>query len=362
MRRVGGLAGLACALLLLVSCGGGEPAEQAALAQPAARAPARAAQAPLAAHVLDATALFTWAQAHYSQYFAGGYRPGTQDGYQYRHYPLTSTYLGVKDGHVYVLGPVSGGQIMTVGSLASFECQVFPSNCPVTTPPASDAVALSGLYLGTFGGTSQNAVLLVAADGSFVGTNENDARTRTDIFTGTASAQPGAWSASDARYGVYTSNATYATLGSANLTGTFTTAANASASVAANGVTPVSTQLALTYDATVSKTPASLWTAGGLYNTPILGQSVSIDPSSGALSGTLGTGCSASGTVSVPDATRNIYKAQLTLTGGSCAVEGVVELLGYYYTAFNGEQALVWVGSTPGAQLASIAVTLYRPR
>jgi len=355
MRRVGGLAGLACALLLLVSCGGGEPNGQAASPQSAARA-----QSPLAANVLDATTLFTWAQAHYSQYFPGGYRPGTLDGYQYRHYPLTNTYLGVKDSQVYVMGPVSGGQILSVGSLASFECQVFPGNCPVTSPPASDAIALSGLYTGTLSGVSPTALLLVAADGSFVGTNYNGAGSRADVFAGTASAQAGTWSAAGARYGVYTSNTTYTTLGSVDLTGNFTNAATASASLSVSGVTPVSTQLALTYS-TVSNTPASVWTAGGLYNTPILGQSISIDASSGAVSGTLKTGCAVTGTLSVPEATRNVYKAQLTLSGSSCPVNATVDMLGYYSTATNGQQALVLMGTTPGTQMAYVSATLYRP-
>jgi hypothetical protein len=356
MRRVGSLAGMACALLLLVSCGGGS-ADDPAAPQSAALG-AQRAQSPLAANVLDATALFRFAESHYSQYFPGGYIPGTQDGYQYRRYALTGNYLGVKDGQVYVLGPVSNGQIMAVGSLASFECEIFPSNCPVTSQPPSDAVALSGRYVGSINGTTPNVLMMVAADGSFVGTNY--VGTRAEVFAGTASAQPGSWSAPGARYGVYTTNGTYATLGSADFTGTFANASSATASITASGVTPANTQLTLTYDP-VSNTPASLWIASGLYTTPALGQAITIDPTSGALSGTIRTNCSASGTVSVPAATRNVYKAQITLTGSSCPVTGAVDLLGYYYTTTNGQQGLLLMGTTPGAQLAYVTITLYRP-
>ena len=338
MRRVGSLAGAACALLLL------------------AASPARS-QSPLAANVLDATALFTWAQAHYSQYFPGGYIPGTYDGYQYRFYAYSDTYLAVKDGAVYVKGPVSGGQIWSVGTLASYECQVYPSNCPVTSPPPSDAVALSGRYYGSINGTTPNVLMMVAADGSFVGTNY--VGTRAEVFSGTATAQPGSWSSSGARYGVYATSGPYATLGSADFAGTFANASSATATVAASGVTPANTQFTLTYDP-VSNTPASLWIAGGLYTTPPLGQAIAIDPTSGALSGTIQTNCSASGTVSVPAATRNVYKAQVTLTGSSCPVNGVVDLLGFYYTAANGQQGLHLMGTTPGVQLAYVTLTLYR--
>jgi hypothetical protein len=321
MRRVGSLAGLACALLWL------------------ATSPARAA------NVLDATALFAWAQSHYSQYFPGGY------------YAWTDTYLAVKNGEVYVKGPVSAGQIWSVGSLASYECQVYPSNCPVTSPPPSDAVAFSGRYYGSANGTTPNVFMMVAADGSFVGTNY--VATRAEVFSGMASAQAGSWSATGARYGVYTTSGPYATLGSADFTGTFANASSATASITASGVTPANTQLTLTYDPG-SNTPASLWIASGLYTTPPLGQAITIDPSSGALSGTIQTNCSASGTISVPEATRNVYKAQLTLTGSSCPVTGVVDLLGFYYTTANGQQGLSLMGTTPGAQLAYITLTLYR--
>jgi hypothetical protein len=357
MRRVGSLAGLACALLLLVSCGGGDSTPQAAPQAPALRA-ATAAQSPLAANTLDAGAIFRFAESHYSQYFPGGYVPGTFDGYQYRRYALTGNYLGVKDGQVYVMFGDTG-QILHVGAMASFECQIFPANCPVTSPPASDAVALSGLYVGTFPGVSPNALLLIAADGSFVGSNFNDAGTRSDVFAGTASAGAGTWSAAGAKYGVYPSTTAYSVLGSANFTGTFINASTATASVSASGVTPVSTQLAGAYDPQ-SSAPASLWIAGGLYTTPDLGQAVTIDTSTGALLGTIKTGCSASGTLSVPSAQRNVYKAQVTLSGATCPYNESLNLLGYYYTATNGQQALVLIGTTAGAQFGYFDLTLYR--
>jgi hypothetical protein len=353
MWRVGGLAGLACALLLLVSCGGGEPAV------PQTAAPQRAAaQAPLAANILSATALFDWAAAHYSQFFAGGYLDGTLGPYQYRHFPLTGNYVGVgDDGQVYV--KFGANEPFAVGSLASFECQVYPSNCPVTTPPASDAVALSGIYAGSANGASPRAFLIIAADGSFFGTNTNNAGSRFDVFDGTATAQPAAWSAANARYGTYTSAGLYATLGSANFTGGFTNAASATATLAITGVSSVGNQLAVDYD-TLSNTPASVWIASGLYTVPAEGQAIAIDSASGSISGTFQSDCSIAGTLSVPSPSRNVYKVSATLSGLNCPVTGAMDLLGYYYTDTAGLQTLFLAGATSGSQMAYVQLQFQR--
>lgn len=51
---------------------------------------------------LDADRVFNWAQATFPQLFPGASAPGTQSGYTFRHYPATDTYLGTKDGRVFL--------------------------------------------------------------------------------------------------------------------------------------------------------------------------------------------------------------------------------------------------------------------
>jgi hypothetical protein len=362
MRHVRGLACWAI-LLLLASCGGGEsPAVDASA--PAAvvtgsplRVAARqsAAQAPsVAAKVLDNNALFQWAQWHYSQYFAGGYETGTYQGFQYRYYPQTKNYLAVNSGWVYVLGPslTPGGTPLSVGSLPSFECLVYPSNCPVTATPASNGIAFSGIYSGDINGASPDAYMLVAADGSFVGYNVNSLGTQTDLFTGTAVAQASSWSATNASFVKITSTATAP--GTVNITGSYSVATSATATLAVTGTTASGSHLAWTYDSQ-SRNPSSLAIAGGLYVTPSLGQSVMINEATGAVSGNFGTGCTISGTLSAPEPARNIYKMQATLTGSTCPYQGTAQFLAvydslyspqtlaFYGTPTSGTQTLVWM-------------------
>jgi hypothetical protein len=128
------LTALACAALL-TSCGGGGPDPVAAMAP----AP-QAAQASAAAATLTADAMFDWAPTAYPQYFRGSYSAGTAPyqgrTYQYRYYALTSTYLAVSDGGIYVLGPWTGSQLLSVGALQSFACTVDPVSCGGSAPSA----------------------------------------------------------------------------------------------------------------------------------------------------------------------------------------------------------------------------------
>jgi predicted Zn-dependent protease len=63
--------------------------------------------------------LFNWAEVTYEPYFApvGGVS-AELDGYLYRYYPTTRSYLGAKDGTVYILLP--GSDITSVGREADF--------------------------------------------------------------------------------------------------------------------------------------------------------------------------------------------------------------------------------------------------
>jgi cyclophilin family peptidyl-prolyl cis-trans isomerase len=84
---------------------------------------------PARAQWLDATALFDWAEATYPSVFAGHPADQTVAPYTFRHYPDTQNYLGVSEGVVYVLGPVSGQTLLRVDTLAAFQCLVYPQRC-----------------------------------------------------------------------------------------------------------------------------------------------------------------------------------------------------------------------------------------
>lgn len=182
------LQALAAVVLLLSACGGGRDAAEASgtqratrLEQPgAARAPASACErAPAGTGViayrriggeclrsftgfdaapaqaapqrralaaatpppaLTATELFDWAEQEYAQYFPTHEGDLTFAPYTYRYYPSTQNYVGVADGQVYVLGPISGGSLLFVGTMSSFACRVHPDQCnpePVLKPCAA---------------------------------------------------------------------------------------------------------------------------------------------------------------------------------------------------------------------------------
>lgn len=156
-------AGAALALslsLLLAACGGqGEGSTDGrttSLAQarvdtpaggPTADGTARR-QALAAAHdagPVRADELFNWAQGQFPAFFPGQPPSGDFDVYRYRFYPETGTYLGIDlERRVWVLGPLSGGQLLNVGTVEGFACEVKLADCRApsfTTLPQAATVA-----------------------------------------------------------------------------------------------------------------------------------------------------------------------------------------------------------------------------
>lgn len=176
-RRV--LAPLALAMLLglgLASCGGGRGPAPAALQAPGATMaePARcAADAPAGGLVtyrrggegrchraftgmdaaiaaapppaapatptrtVTATELFDWAERAFPQYFPSQRDDQTLAPYTYRYYPETQNHAAVSGDSVYVQGPVSGGALLFVGTLAQLTCAVDPTACGSARPCAA---------------------------------------------------------------------------------------------------------------------------------------------------------------------------------------------------------------------------------
>lgn len=131
----------------LSGCGSGEPTDTTAaatrtgLAQPlsqpsgggarpgihASSASGVAATAEPARY--DARLLLDWAERTYPAWFPGPAPDQTWGPYTYRSYGSTGNAVGVAGNDVAVLGPVSGGLLLPVGTLADFECRVLPGRC-----------------------------------------------------------------------------------------------------------------------------------------------------------------------------------------------------------------------------------------
>jgi len=68
--------------------------------------------------------MFNWAERTFPQFFAPAGSAASQNlaPYYYRHYTGTDNYLATSsaDDHVWVLGPISGGNILDVGPIATY--------------------------------------------------------------------------------------------------------------------------------------------------------------------------------------------------------------------------------------------------
>lgn len=111
--------------LLLPGCGGGGSDEIAPVSQALVVPVRQAMHAP--PQVPDANALMDWAESRFASFFPGHQTTRTLDIYIYRFYPETGIYLVVGGQDVYVLP--TGGQVLRVGVLADFACQVYPASC-----------------------------------------------------------------------------------------------------------------------------------------------------------------------------------------------------------------------------------------
>ena len=113
------------------------------LTAPAA-AVSQAARAPVSALAalprrITAGELFEWAesQIEYQGFFPSRRQTQTLAPYVYRYYPESTTHLAVAGDRIYVQGPVSGGTLLFVGTLAEFTCRVAPQVCAGVLPCAT---------------------------------------------------------------------------------------------------------------------------------------------------------------------------------------------------------------------------------
>ena len=144
-------AAAALATLGLAACGGGQGAPEALLkADAASLQPELLSRAGAASHsgarrtasaarTPTATEVFDWAQRQFPAIFSSQEANKALEGLTYRFYPGTGHYLGVVEGNVVVLGPLTGGQVVNAGTLQSFAEAVAAD--AVSTVPGTDAEA-----------------------------------------------------------------------------------------------------------------------------------------------------------------------------------------------------------------------------
>jgi len=90
------------------------------------------------ASAIEADELFDWAEGVLPTVFGGTPASQALQGFRYRYYPSSDTYLAVFGGTVLALGPVTGGQVAILGDLQAFACPSRPASCGV---PLSGLVA-----------------------------------------------------------------------------------------------------------------------------------------------------------------------------------------------------------------------------
>jgi uncharacterized protein (DUF1800 family) len=105
----------------------------------AAAAGATTALPALARTDVTPTVLMDWAEGVLPQHFPGHKANQSAPPYTYRYYPETGTYMGVSGTDAYVLGPLTGGVLTRVGSLADFACGIDATNCTVQPASANEA-------------------------------------------------------------------------------------------------------------------------------------------------------------------------------------------------------------------------------
>ena len=162
------LSALAAGTASLAGCGGGGASPVAAppVAAPPAVPPGTPAaffqteQAQLMRHILGlgnveavavntpvptATELMDWIERSFALYFPGHQPDLIALPYVYRYYPATGNYLGVANGRVYVLGPLSGGGLADVGAVADFAPLVYAARHAFNDAQASRFLAQATL-------------------------------------------------------------------------------------------------------------------------------------------------------------------------------------------------------------------------
>ena len=126
------------AAALLSACGGGDSVTPTPTPTPTASvAPAQLAAAP---RTVDATTFMDWAQTRFTSFFPSVQQNIQRTGFVVRYYPESGNFLAVTtDGSIYVLGALTGGNLVLVGNVSAFSCAIYPDSCQAQPEPALEA-------------------------------------------------------------------------------------------------------------------------------------------------------------------------------------------------------------------------------
>lgn len=96
----------------------------------------------------DANQLFNFAEQTYAKYFSPADQPTqTLQGYLVRYYPTTNTYLGTRDGGVYVHGQQFGVGIIRIGKVTDFITPTAATGGSTTGDTTTAVIDLTDLIL-----------------------------------------------------------------------------------------------------------------------------------------------------------------------------------------------------------------------
>ncbi len=73
--------------------------------------------------------LFDWAEVAYAEFFPSRRTDLRLSTFTYRYYPESQNHVAVSGGLVYVQGPMSGGELLLVGSVEEYSCRAVPALC-----------------------------------------------------------------------------------------------------------------------------------------------------------------------------------------------------------------------------------------
>jgi hypothetical protein len=141
----------AIVLPVLAACGGNDGEETSTAETPVGQTVSRVSSTPqplipssglsTVAAVITPTQLMDWAEASFPDYFPGHQQNVSFAPFTYRYYPATQNYAGVAGDQVYILGPISSGELTSVGTLNDFACRVV--GVPNCEPDSGNPVSLS---------------------------------------------------------------------------------------------------------------------------------------------------------------------------------------------------------------------------
>lgn len=101
---------------------------------PTPSVPIARAQALASQQVETVQDVLDWAEQAFPQFFPGHETDQQYEGATYRHYAGTGNYFGMYGDHVLIMGPMTGGGLVDLGSIWDYRCLITPQACADEQP------------------------------------------------------------------------------------------------------------------------------------------------------------------------------------------------------------------------------------